>query len=493
MDLLVSMGGPAARFCLRQREHLFPSMPFLAAGVDSRWVEEVSKVANTTAAPVSLDLPAGIENVLRVLPDTREIYFVLGGSPLSKLWLAETKREFQRFSDRVQITWTSEWSLEEMKERMAALPPESAIFFGELIVDAAGVPHARHTALENIRAVANAPIFGLFESQLGRGIVGGPLLSLSKTGQQAAAAAVRILHGEPASSVVVPAMTPTILAYDFRELERFRIREARLPAGAIISYRHPSVWEEYRAPLLIGIAVVALQAALIGGLVWQRFGRRTAEEETRALAHRLLTAQEDERRRLARELHDDLSQRLARLSIDAARVERSIADSSAKEHARTMRADLARLGDDVHALAYQLHPSVLDDLGLNEALRVECEQFSRRESIQAQLTTFEAPSEVPSDVSVCLFRIAQEALRNATRHSRASRVNVAVTTTNGSVRMTVSDDGVGFVPAQRRARSLGLASMRERARLLRGTIEIESAPGRGTSVNVSLPLKAASS
>jgi signal transduction histidine kinase len=147
------------------------------------------------------------------------------------------------------------------------------------------------------------------------------------------------------------------------------------------------------------------------------------------------------------------------------------------------------LSDDVHALAYQLHPSVLDDLGLSEALKVECEQFSRRESIPAQLTSFEATAELPSEVSVVLFRIAQEALRNAARHSRASQVSLVVTARNGSVGLRVSDDGVGFVPGERRLRSLGHASMRERARLVGGTLEIESAPGRGTTVNVSVPLK----
>jgi signal transduction histidine kinase len=489
IDLMVSIGGPAARFCLRQREHLFPSTPYLAAGVDKRWVEELSKARAETAATVTLDLPAVIENILSVLPDTKDIYVVLGDSPLSRLWVVETEREFQRFSDRVQFSWTNEWSLEEMEKRMADLPPGSAIFFGELSVDAAGVPHARHTALERLRAVANAPLFGLFESQLGRGIVGGPLVPLSKVGEQAAEAALRIFGGEAPAEIPPATVSPTVLAYDSRELERWGIRETLLPAGATVSFRHPSVWDEYRRPLLIGFAVMALQAALIGALLWNRSARRVAEEGARGLAHRLLTAQEDERRRLARELHDDLSQRLARLSIDAARVERSLPPSLEKESARTMRADLSRLGDDVHALAYQLHPSVLEDLGLNEALKVECEQFSRRESIRAQLTTFETPTEVPSDVSVCLFRIAQEALRNAARHSRASRVHLAVTTSNGSVRMTVSDDGVGFVPSQRRLRSLGHASMRERARLLGGALEIESAPGHGTTVSVSFPLK----
>jgi signal transduction histidine kinase len=278
--------------------------------------------------------------------------------------------------------------------------------------------------------------------------------------------------------------------YDFRELERWGIGRSRLPPGSTVLFEPPSLWKEYAGPIAIGIGLVVLQTALLGGLFLQRSRRRVAEEGSRALARRLLTAHEDERRRLARELHDDLSQRLARLSIDAARVERSIPASSEKEAARTMRTDLARLGDDVHSLAYQLHPSVLDDLGLNEALKVECEQFSRRESIPARLTSFEAPVEVPSDVAVCLFRIAQEALRNAARHARAREVSLAVTIWNGGLRMTVSDDGVGFDSARTGfRRSLGHASMRERASLLGGTLEIESAPGRGTTVNVSVPLK----
>jgi signal transduction histidine kinase len=267
-----------------------------------------------------------------------------------------------------------------MEEKVAALPPRSAIFFGELSVDADGVPHERHTALSSLHAAANAPIFGLFDTQLDRGIVGGPLLSIVKMSRDTAAIALRILKGEPPESIEATTVTAESPAYDFRELKRWGIRESRLPPSAVL-FRPPSLWKEYRGPVAMGLGILALQTALIGGLLLERSRRRLAEDEARRLARRLLTAQEDERRRLARELHDDLSQRIARLSIDAAQVERSLPASAEKDSTRTMRQELARLGDDVHALSYQLHPSVLDDLGLNEALKVECEQFSRRESI----------------------------------------------------------------------------------------------------------------
>lgn len=489
MDLLVSVGGPAAQFCLRQRETLFPETPLLATGVDERWVERSPDARNAAAVAVVLDLPKAIENILRVLPDTKEILVVLGASSLSNLWVAETKREFARFSDRVRLTWTNEWSLEELEKRAANLPPGSAIFFGELSVDSAGVPHPRSNALDSLYAVSSAPIFGLFEEQLGRGIVGGPLLSLAQSGRDAAAAALRIFDGEATETIDAVPATMSLLAYDYRALEQFGIQHSRLPRGSEIRFVPPSLWDEYRGPLVVGFSVVGLQAALIGGLLVQRSRRRVAEEEASALARRLLTAHEDERRRLARELHDDLSQRLATLSLDVARMERSLRDTSHKESARAVRADLVRLSGDVHDLSYQLHPSVLDELGLKNALEVECERFSRRESIAAALTSFEAPSELPKEVAACLFRIAQEALRNVARHAQASTVSVSVVPQNGGVSMTVGDDGVGFDSARRRIRhSLGHASMRERARLVRGELRVQSAPGRGTTVTVSVPL-----
>ncbi|HXV65540.1 MAG TPA: sensor histidine kinase, partial [Vicinamibacteria bacterium] len=394
---------------------------------------------------------------------------------------------FQPFSARVRFSWLQGLSLQEMQERVAGLSSQSAILFGEY-GDAAGIVNRRDDPFTILHAVSGAPLFGLFASQLGTGIVGGPLLSETEIGRRAAATAHRILSGEPPETIEPSPVTAGSPVYDFRELTRWGIRETLLPEGSRVLFRPPSLWDEHRMLLLVGISFLVLETALIGGLLLQRSRRRASQKEARALARRLLTAHEDERRRLARELHDDLSQRLARLAIDAARVRRA-PSSTVEESAAAMRDELVRLSEDVHALSYQLHPSVLDDLGLKDALKVECDRFSRRESIRAELTSFEGPSELPPETAACLYRIAQEALRNVARHSGASRVQLAVTTTNGQMQMKVSDDGVGFASGQRRTRSLGHASMRERARLVHGKLDIESAPGRGTTVTVSVPLR----
>ena len=218
--------------------------------------------------------------------------------------------------------------------------------------------------------------------------------------------------------------------------------------------------------------------------------RRQAEEAARELSGRLINAQEEERSRLARELHDDVTQRLALLAIDAGRGERNLPSAAGGTAMRAMRESLIRLSEDVHALAYRLHPSILEDLGLIEALKTECERFGRVASIPVDLKAQEVPDPLPHAVALCLYRIAQEALRNVGRHARASAVQVSLRRLDGGVQLAVRDNGAGFDPAQQRDRpSLGHASMRQRVYQLNGELEVESAPGHGTTVLAWVPLK----
>ena len=289
-------------------------------------------------------------------------------------------------------------------------------------------------------------MFGGFESQLGHGVVGGPLLSIAAEGRRSAAVALRILGGESVERLAVPPAQPERYIYDWRELHRWNIPERRLPPGSDVRFRPPSLWEAYRRPLVAGLLLVGLEALLIGALLAQRARRHRAEEQVRALNRRLLTAQEDERKVLARELHDDFSQRLARLSIDAARLDDAAAIPLDGARHAPMREELARLSEDVHALAYQLHPSTLDDLGLIEALKIEADHFSRLESIPVRLDLGQPPPEPSREAALCLFRVAQEGLRNVKRHARARTVDLACAADGRGTRMILRDDGAGFDP-----------------------------------------------
>jgi len=280
----------------------------------------------------------------------------------------------------------------------------------------------------------------------------------------------------------------------------YRAVEARTPF--VVEYRLRRADGGYRWVLDSGVPKYGPDGSFTGyiGCVIDITERRNAEDviresravveashrEVQQLAGRLLTAHEDERRRLARELHDDLTQRLARLAIDAGRME-SAAD--APEGVRPLREGLVRLSEDVHAMSYRLHPSVLDDLGLIEALEAECARVARSGALRVDVdASGGVPGALTAEASLCLFRVAQEALSNAARHARASAVTVLLAPSGKGVQLAVSDNGSGFDPDRPRDHaSLGLASMRERVRLLRGQFAIESTPGRGTTVVAWIP------
>jgi signal transduction histidine kinase len=217
----------------------------------------------------------------------------------------------------------------------------------------------------------------------------------------------------------------------------------------------------------------------------------TSRQELRALAARLLTAQEEERRRISRDLHDDINQRLAMLIVQAESLESSLPLSAGdcSKELRSIQDRLTELSDDVRHLAYQFHPSILDDLGLTVALQRLVDECAARANLQGTFDVSPSPPTVPQPVATCLYRIAQESLANVMKHARANKVIVSLASTADAITLTVQDDGVGFDTQQlaNGHRGLGLISMAERLRLVRGTVTIDSIPHQGTRLSIKVP------
>jgi PAS domain S-box-containing protein len=218
---------------------------------------------------------------------------------------------------------------------------------------------------------------------------------------------------------------------------------------------------------------------------------RQNENDLRRLAGRLISAQEEERSRLARELHDDLAQRLAVFAIDVGQIEQQLGDlpEPVRETLNEMKNDIVTISQDVHRLSRQIHPSILDDLGLIKAVESECNSFSKREGVEIAFKHENIPAVIPKGISLSLYRIIQEGLTNISKHACATHISISLTGTGHDVLLSVQDDGIGFDSIEVREKpGLGFSSMRERARLIHGDLSISSQPERGTVINVRVPL-----
>jgi signal transduction histidine kinase len=284
-DLVVPIGSPAGRFVAKYRRGLFPSAPVIYTGMDQRTLPPDALQNNATFVGESFDIAGLVEDILQLAPDTNHIAVVIGATPLERYWTTIFQKEFERYTNRVHFTWFNDLSFDEMLHRVATLPPHSFILLVLLLRDAAGVSHNQDDALQQLRALANAPINGIYQNQLGLGIVGGRLYQAEAEGDESARIAVRVLRGEPISR-----FPPVLIGtqphprYDWRELQRWNISEARLPAGSVIEFRQPTVWQQYRWHIVGGVTIIGVQAALIVTLLVQRRRRRAAQA---ALTERL--------------------------------------------------------------------------------------------------------------------------------------------------------------------------------------------------------------
>ena len=318
LDLIITLGAPAADFIRKHRQTLFPQTPELLADVERRRVDSTRPQSEEATVPISVSFPLVAEDILRVLPRTTTLAVVIGNSAIEKYWVGQIRDSLQPFKDRLTLMFLNDLSFDELLKRVARLPSESAIFYVLLSRTVPGIPEDEDVALARLHTAANAPIFSYSDAYLGKGIVGGSMISSNVQVKRIGSIAVRILDGESASSIETTPLQFASPQYDWRELKRWHIPDSVLPPGSSIRFVQRSALEQYRWQIATGGLFMLLQTILIFGLLYERRRRRNAEYVSRqqlaelARMNRLSTAGE-----LSASIAHDLRQPLGAILINS--------------------------------------------------------------------------------------------------------------------------------------------------------------------------------
>jgi len=498
-DVVVAMGDVAFELLRTYRRELFADAPVVF------FVNQPVKPSpNSTGVIVELKFGRTLELAAELQPDLRNVFVVSGASSRDKLFEDMTRTQLQQYASHLNITYLSGLTTANLEARLSSLPAHSIVYYLLVYQDGTGANFQPMVYLDRVQAVASAPAYSWVDTAIDHGIVGGSLLSVQAQTEAIASLALRVLHGEPADGIPAAPLDLGVRQVDWRQLQRWGISASRVPPGTLVRFRESDGWNRYRGYILGGIILLLAQSALIAGLLVQKRMRglaerqvrereaalRTSNERIHDLGGRLLLAQEGERSRIARELHDDVNQQVALLAID---LELLREGGPQRPDAATLASEACErahgIAKSLHDLSHQLHPARLRMLGLVPALNGLQRELSRPDCA-IEVSSDNVPSPLPHDITLCLFRVAQEALHNALTHSGASSVSLRLMGEADRLTMTIVDDGVGFDLDDAWRRGLGLVSMGERLEFIDGTFDIQSRPGSGTRLSISVPFPA---
>jgi hypothetical protein len=310
----------------RHRDALFDGIPAVFYSLDP----SQRRLPNSTGLINPLNFGRSLDLALALQPDLERVYVVSGAGAGDQTYESQARAEFRRFEGRVQFTYLSGLVMQDLERRLRTLPPHSAVYYVVMRQDGAGEQFQVMSSLSRVAAAANAPTYSWADAAAETGIVGGSRRDQLVQTKAIAALALRVLRGERADDIPVSNIDTNVNLVDWRQLRRWGLDESRLPSGTRVLFREPSAWDRYRRYIVGAVVLMLAQTALITGLLVHRRMRRRVELElrdseaklrvsydrNRHLSRRLLGEQEAERARLARELHDDISQRLAILSIE---------------------------------------------------------------------------------------------------------------------------------------------------------------------------------
>jgi len=494
-DIVIAMDDVALEFVATNRAEFFPETPI----VYFTNYPETRRVANSTGILSHLDMRGSIDLAITLQPDLQNI-FVVNGAEVGNQLLETAQEQLRSFEPRLTITYLTGLPSKDLESRLAALPARSMIYYLTVNRDGTGQNFHPLEYLDRVTAIANAPVYSWVDSTIDHGIVGGNLKSQTVETQALGELALRVLGGESADSIPISSRDLNVRQVDWRQLRRWGINESRVPAGVTIRFREPTVWDRYKVYILAAVGLLLVQSGLIAALLIQRARRQGAEaglrvsqtelrssyERIRDLGARLLNAQETERARIARELHDDISQQVSLLVIDLVMLRGGV-----EPQMKTLTGEALSRAEgivkSVHDLSHRLHPAKLRLIGLVPALKDLQRELSQVD-IPIAFTYDQVPTALTQEVTLCLFRVVQEGLHNAVKYSHAHAIAVHLASGAKELVLTIADNGVGFDVGSAMGRGLGLISMTERLEAIGGIFEIRSQPGTGTTLEVRVPL-----
>ena len=492
LDVVVAVGPGAIEFLSDDAQTLFRDVPIVICGSSSDQASNPKLDARFTGTWVKLEPEQTLELALHLFPDTRQVFVVGGSSDFDKVVMSLTKKALSSVKTKSEITYLTDMEMNKLLEKLRNLPEHSIELYTSFFRDSAGNKFLNASkALPMVAAASNGPDFGMSDTYIGQGIVGGYVLPFGKQAKITAQIVSELLDGKKAEELPVETLASEYL-FDWRELQHWHIPEASLPFGSVIMFREPSLWDRAKWIWITSLLIIAVLCSITIYLQHSRKQLTLAKEKQMQLSGLLINAEEKERSRVASELHDDFSQRLAILALGLENVDE--ATPASLDHVHKQLHELARstseLGSDLHTLSHRLHSSTLESLGLVPAVDALCREFTCKQGIRVHFSSDEIPRSISPDAALCIFRIVQEALRNLKKYSGAEEAEVDLRMTGGRLEISVRDEGRGFSLSDLGQNGgIGIRSMEQRARLLGGTFEIHSEPGKGTTLEAWVPVK----
>ena len=515
-DLIVAIGGPAARFVQRHRADLYPTTPMLLAAVEVRRVERSMLSEQDAAVAVRFDQVALVENILRLLPETKTIAMIMGNSPFERFLAGEQKRILgPLLENKVKLIFYNERTFAEILKEVANLPPHSAIFYQQPLVDGAGAVYGDKEQLKRFYEVANAPIFTLDQSFFNGEIVGGPMFSPADGARPTAAVAVRMLGGEKGSDIKVPPIEFSAPKYDWRQLKRWNISESRLPPGSQVLFREPTAWDRYSWQIALITAVILAQAGLISALLNARRRRRLAEVQSRqrlselARVMRFSTAGE-----LTASIAHEINQPLGAIMTNAETADAILKSpmpdiAELKDIVKDILKDDRRVSEVIRRMKSLLTkaPFELKTLDLNEVARESIEILSTLAAARkVELVSGITPDALPilgdrvqlQQVVLNLVVNGIDAMKDTPDENRV--ISIQTSRVEKFAELSVSDCGPGipedkikevfepFFTSKAEGMGMGLSIARTIVEAHNGRIWAENQPG-GATFRVRLPLE----